>query len=410
MLDDTSLTRAMKVNMMKLNEKDVNFTLDDFTRVVGMDGNRIILSKPSQVPRCSMKSGITFTRNVLVDGVSRRCVTVTAEDGGTYEVDEVVVAKAIHGEVRYGYILTPTDYQQNLYRRCDRVVIKIISRPSNQKSKENPMNEMSFLQHFTQKNLPNICQQIDCIKTENKLYSIMPYYGQELLSKAGKLTADEVRKCYRQVIQAVESLQSEKICHRDLTLENILINEENGVCTVIDFGMSLIVPHARKTAINVILNSYCNNDATNNSKISEKANWDDALTDGEDEESFEDYWEPMLISPQGVYGKENFIPPEIIRNHQEPFNGMLIDNWALSVMLFMLFTGRAPFKRASRDDKWFRLIQRDSLQAVLHRWKIFNIPDLAVDLIEKLLKSGVSPTTRFTTADILSHAWMNEES
>ena len=60
----------------------------------------------------------------------------------------------------------------------------------------------------------------------------------ELLKKRNQMHEIEV-KCYAmQVILALEYFQSQKVIHRDVKLENLLLNGEMGV-QLADFGLAI---------------------------------------------------------------------------------------------------------------------------------------------------------------------------
>jgi 5'-AMP-activated protein kinase catalytic alpha subunit len=53
----------------------------------------------------------------------------------------------------------------------------------------------------------------------------------------GKLNDDVARHYYRQLISALEFMHERKICHRDLKLENLLVDQD-GVLKISDFGLA----------------------------------------------------------------------------------------------------------------------------------------------------------------------------
>lgn len=84
------------------------------------------------------------------------------------------------------------------------------------------------------------------------------------------------------------------MCHRDLSLENVLVDEEN--CLVIDMGMCLRVPYnnpAREGAVTDVTKGTIR----------------------------------RLMKPQGVCGKHNYMSPEVFAN-TDNFDGFAIDLWA----------------------------------------------------------------------------------
>lgn len=72
----------------------------------------------------------------------------------------------------------------------------------------------------------------------------MPYCnGGELfdhVAETGALEEDMARQLFLQLLSGLEYLQQMGVCHRDMSLENLLLNAENQ-CVIIDLGMCLRV-------------------------------------------------------------------------------------------------------------------------------------------------------------------------
>ncbi|XP_068126586.1 hormonally up-regulated neu tumor-associated kinase isoform X2 [Hyperolius riggenbachi] len=88
---------------------------------------------------------------------------------------------------------------------------------------------------------PNITQLLDILETENSYYLVMELCcGGNLMHKIyekKRLEEHEARKYIRQLIQAVEHLHRAGVVHRDLKIENLLLDENNNI-KLIDFGLS----------------------------------------------------------------------------------------------------------------------------------------------------------------------------
>ena len=111
-------------------------------------------------------------------------------------------------------------------------------------------------------------------------------------SKSEKsLIDEEVRFIFKQVCQAVNYCHSKNIVHRDIKMENILIDEQRQI-KLIDFGFSVQISLDNK------LNIYC--------------------------------------------GTPSYMAPEI--HSRKDYYGPPVDVWALGVMLFAMSCGRFPFK------------------------------------------------------------------
>uniref|UniRef100_A0A8D0H928 non-specific serine/threonine protein kinase n=1 Tax=Sphenodon punctatus TaxID=8508 RepID=A0A8D0H928_SPHPU len=88
---------------------------------------------------------------------------------------------------------------------------------------------------------PNIAQLFDILETENSYYLVMELCpGGNLMHKIyekKRLEEHEARKYIRQLILAVEHLHRAGVVHRDLKIENLLLDEDNNI-KLIDFGLS----------------------------------------------------------------------------------------------------------------------------------------------------------------------------
>ncbi|XP_063303943.1 hormonally up-regulated neu tumor-associated kinase isoform X1 [Pelobates fuscus] len=88
---------------------------------------------------------------------------------------------------------------------------------------------------------PNITQLLDILETENSYYLVMELCcGGNLMHKIyekKRLEENEARQYIRQLILAVEHLHRAGVVHRDLKIENLLLDENNNI-KLIDFGLS----------------------------------------------------------------------------------------------------------------------------------------------------------------------------
>ncbi|KAM5332765.1 hormonally up-regulated neu tumor-associated kinase isoform 2-T2 [Glossophaga mutica] len=88
---------------------------------------------------------------------------------------------------------------------------------------------------------PNITQLLDILETENSYYLVMELCpGGNLMHKIyeqKRLEEPEARRYIRQLVSAVEHLHRAGVVHRDLKIENLLLDEDNNI-KLIDFGLS----------------------------------------------------------------------------------------------------------------------------------------------------------------------------
>ncbi|XP_019647797.1 PREDICTED: serine/threonine-protein kinase par-1-like [Branchiostoma belcheri] len=123
----------------------------------------------------------------------------------------------------------------------EKVAIKVIDKKSAREDayiSRNLRREgrlMQLLRH------PNIVQLLEILETENSYYLVLELCeGGDLMEhicKKRRLDEAEVRRYLRQVVSAVQHLHDAGIIHRDLKVENLLLDENMNV-KLIDFGLS----------------------------------------------------------------------------------------------------------------------------------------------------------------------------
>ncbi|XP_056267708.1 hormonally up-regulated neu tumor-associated kinase homolog isoform X2 [Pseudoliparis swirei] len=88
---------------------------------------------------------------------------------------------------------------------------------------------------------PNITQLLDILETDNSYYLVMELCpGGNLMNRIydqKRLDERETQKYIRQLVLAVEHLHRAGVVHRDLKIENLLLDEQNNI-KLIDFGLS----------------------------------------------------------------------------------------------------------------------------------------------------------------------------
>ncbi|XP_034055505.1 LOW QUALITY PROTEIN: hormonally up-regulated neu tumor-associated kinase homolog A [Gymnodraco acuticeps] len=88
---------------------------------------------------------------------------------------------------------------------------------------------------------PNITQLLDILETENSYYLVMELCPggnlMNLIYDKKRLDERETQKYIRQLVLAVEHLHRAGVVHRDLKIENLLLDEQDNI-KLIDFGLS----------------------------------------------------------------------------------------------------------------------------------------------------------------------------
>lgn len=83
----------------------------------------------------------------------------------------------------------------------------------------------------------NIIETLDIVQEKGKWFEVMEYAPYDLFAivMTGKMSRDEVSCCFLQILSGVTYLHSMGLAHRDLKLDNVVVNEF-GIMKIIDFG------------------------------------------------------------------------------------------------------------------------------------------------------------------------------
>ena len=197
---------------------------------------------------------------------------------------------------------------------------------------------------------PNIVKLHEVVDTPKHLHLVLECIvgcslNDMIKSKAdNKLTEQEAKKVYTQLLEALKYCHELNVAHRDLKLDNILIDREKNV-KLIDFGFSTCFPPGKKIKL------FC--------------------------------------------GTPSYMAPEIVSKKE--YEGGPADVWALGVILFVMLLGTFPFKGAY-DKELYRKIQRG-------RFLVGNTTsDFAKKLIYQILQ--LEPRKRPSVKEILKSEWL----
>ncbi|KAL6621483.1 Pkinase-domain-containing protein [Neocallimastix sp. 'constans'] len=228
-----------------------------------------------------------------------------------------------------------------------RVAMKIINRRriATMNMVERIKREIQYLKLLRH---PHIIKLYEVITTPTDIIMVMEYAPYELFNfivEKGKVTEDETRRFFQQIISAVEYCHRHKIVHRDLKPENVLLDENYNV-KIADFGLSNI------------------------------------MTDG-------DFLKTSCGSP-------NYAAPEVING--KLYAGPEVDVWSCGVMLYVMLCGRLPF-----DDEYIPLLFKKISGG------IFTLPSHLSPETKELLSSMlvVDPLKRITIENIRKNKWFN---
>lgn len=234
----------------------------------------------------------------------------------------------------------------------ENVAIKILPKQQfhNQAELSKFQNEVTSLFRC---NNPHILPLINLLQDSLNFYLITGLCStdlQKLLLSNGKFAEKEAQFIFKQIAEAMSYIHSQGIAHRDIKLENILIeSKSNGKIVLSDFGYSIFAQN-----------------------------------------------KPLSKLKCGTIA---YVAPEIINN--EPYNPFFSDVWSTGILLFALITNKFP---------WPTMIEEEMIKHI----KSHNIhyPDYlseqVIDLINRM--TFPVPAQRPTFQQILQHPWIKDVS
>jgi len=224
------------------------------------------------------------------------------------EIDEYTITKLI-GRGAFGDVYlgskkgSPTKYA---FKKINKA--KYLRNPKASKYLENEISILKDVNH------PNIIKIYDVKETLKDVYIITEYYNggtlEYFLYKNKNLTEEIVQYMMKQVIEAVKYLHNKKIMHRNINLDNILIDYEDlndkdnnnivrGKIKIIDFGFARYLKKGELSKS--ILGSPLYMSPLLLSKLNKLKDYEDS---GYDEK--EDIWSLGIICYELLVGKNPF--------------------------------------------------------------------------------------------------------
>ncbi|KAK8946947.1 Serine/threonine-protein kinase SAPK7 [Platanthera zijinensis] len=202
---------------------------------------------------------------------------------------------------------------------------------------------------------PNIIRFKEVVLTPTHLAIVMEYAaGGELFERicnAGRFSEDEARYFFQQLISGVSYCHQMQICHRDLKLENTLLDGSPAPrLKICDFGYS-------KSSL-------------------------------------------LHSMPKSTVGTPAYIAPEVLSRRE--YDGKLADVWSCGVTLYVMIVGAYPFEDQD-DPKNFR----KTIQKIMSvQYKIPDYVHVSQDCRQLLARIFVgSPSRRITVNEIKRHPW-----
>jgi hypothetical protein len=179
------------------------------------------------------------------------------------------------------------------------------------------------------------------------------------VARSGRLPEREARRLWRQLVAGVGACHEQGVCHRDLKLENALLDDSADPPTlkIADFGYSKSLAAAES-------------------------------------------------DPRSRVGTPAYIAPEILhcsgRPGDEGYDGRAADVWSLGVFLFVLVAGCYPFEDPGRPRDVVEVVRRILAARYAFPPGLRVSPGCA-DLVARILVAD--PRRRLSLAAVRAHPW-----
>ena len=222
-------------------------------------------------------------------------------------------------------------------------------------NKKNIINEASKNKILYETNLmrglchPSVTKILETFECEKYMLIIMEYISggnlQNFVKKRRKLCEKTAKILFRQIIQGIRYIHSRGIVHRDIKLENILL-DLNNIIKICDFGVGKLIKP------NTILKDQC--------------------------------------------GTPVYMAPEILKGNG--YKGFPVDVWSAGVALYIMLSGTLPFNKDKDHDLEYSILNNNIKE-------IKDISDEGNNLLKNILEKD--PNKRYTCNQILEHPWLN---
>ncbi|XP_013381755.1 SNF-related serine/threonine-protein kinase [Lingula anatina] len=199
---------------------------------------------------------------------------------------------------------------------------------------------------------PHIVRLYEILETKRSFYLVLELVeGGSLidhLTKRGPLSENECRRYMVQIVSALHHIHRVNVVHRDLKLENFLLDNNNNI-KVIDFGLSGI-------------------------------------------------WQQDNVFTLPC-GSPAYVAPEILGKRRY---GPAVDLWSIGVSLYALLTGNFPFNVKGLTDP-LAIHEKISKRCFIPQ----TLSEACQDLLRKLLEPNVK--RRLTLSELMNHPWLTTD-
>ncbi|KAE8392846.1 kinase-like domain-containing protein [Aspergillus alliaceus] len=259
------------------------------------------------------------------------------------------------------------------------VALKEIHLDTEEGTPSTAIREISLMKELQHENILSL---YDVVHTENKLMLVFEYMDKDLkrymdtYGNRGQLDPTLIKSFVYQLLRGVAHCHENRILHRDLKPQNLLINTK-GQLKLADFGLA--------RAFGIPVNTFSNEVVT--------------------------LW---YRAPDVLLGSRSY--------------NTSIDIWSIGCILAEMYTGRPLFPGTTNDDQLLKIFRVMGTPSEITwpgiskfpeykpdfpvyatqdlRQVVSRIDPLGVDLLRRMLQ--LRPEMRISAASALNHAWFND--
>lgn len=155
----------------------------------------------------------------------------------------------------------------------------------------------------------NIIRLFECFESPKHFLMVTEYAGGgdllQYVKKNKKLTEEHAKTIFKQIIYGLGHCHCRSVLHRDVKLDNVLLDGEEGV-KICDFGVSRIMKK------NKVIQEQC--------------------------------------------GTPAYLAPEVIAD--EGYHDFTVDIWSLGILLYAMVCGTVPYKGANLSELHEAILNR----------------------------------------------------
>ena len=199
--------------------------------------------------------------------------------------------------------------------------------------------------------LPGVAQYVEHFEDDDNIIIVYEYCdGMELfdyLLEYGPLSESDAKEIFRQLCVTMDTVHKRGIVHRDLKLENIIIDKNKRI-TIIDWGFAFY---------------------------------------------------PQKTTERISCGSPNYASPELItlsKDKEVSYDGPELDVWSLGCVLYIMLTKKMPFNEIVVIDLFTKIRTCDLFYPG-------TLPEEAVDVLKQIFVRE----NRCSLEDILISQWLN---